>query len=108
MIVNKKSWHYKLLNIGLYNNTAHPKTLCTYFWSVVLSLFLAPFVIVTALFLLIIVLITAIVIVLPYMGIGWYFRKCFGDVSKPQSINVATEWVKAKKRGNCQLIEYQD
>jgi hypothetical protein len=47
MIVSLKSWHYKLMKYVLGDNTPTPKNMqngCPYFWLLVLSMFVSPFV----------------------------------------------------------------
>ena len=39
MDISVKSWHYKLVDTGVFSNSTVPNNLCTYFWYVVASLF---------------------------------------------------------------------
>lgn len=100
MIIKKNSWHYWWLSHTLLRDDPMPKTLCTYFWLLVLSIVCAPLMALLFLGLCIVALIS-----FPFMGTKWCIVKLSGG---KQEANILFEWLKTKKRKVCPLIDYID
>lgn len=136
MKISKDSWHYKLLNrtytpqgtlalvwgrwltrkLGLYYREwevsywTPPKDLCTYFWCVVLSLFIKiPFVLVVSLVFVIASPFLALVF-LAVIVVSWIQTKVSNrrGISKPNRASLILAYVKAKKDKVCPLLEFED
>lgn len=119
MKISRKSWHYKIRNLGndfgIYNDT-----LCRYFWAIVIRIvlitvctaaiatlvygyFTSPFWISTSI--MILFLISSVV--LPVWAVC-FVRKRFGGPPELPKETLIFEYLKAKKNKVCPLIEYVD
>jgi hypothetical protein len=119
MKVSKKSWHYKIRNLG--NDwPVCGDTLCRYFWAFVFKAFGISFgsaifaVLVYGYFTSpnwisnsILVLFILASIVLPILAIC-FIRKRFGHPLELPKETLIIEYLKAKKNRVCPLIEYVD
>ena len=102
IVIRRTSWHYRLATFFADGNV--PTNLCSYFWAVVGCIFCACAAVPLAVF------------AAPVMGIGfglswlWNHRPRRKKVAEatPHEPNLLVEWVKAKKRRICPLIEVKD
>ena len=94
MKINKKAWHYRWLNrLGVY-----PSTLCTYFWTVVFTVALTPIVVP-------VLAVILIVIGIPVLSVI-YLRDKWQEKHRGQEPSIFWQYLAAKKRKVCPLIEY--
>ena len=118
MKINRKSWHYKVSNLFT-DYESRLDNLCVYFWRLigtivlfsvlsvlavigVIVYFVSPFIISTT----IMVLFIVSSMVLPVLAI-YYFREKFGTPEIAKA-NLLFDYIKAKKKRVCPLIEYHD
>jgi len=115
MRVNRASWHYKIRHIGTDFGEVYNDSLCRYFWGLVFRISFGLFLSFIASFLVyayfdspdtlygtLIVLFLVACVALPISAI-YYKRKMFGE---PPTQGIVFEYIKAKKRKICPLIEY--
>ena len=119
MKVKRSSWHCKIINFGSYFENKHDN-LCNYFWRAVLKI--AVLVYLITLFTMlgyhfftspqlipntIMVIFLISIVIVPIISIH-YIRKIKGEPVKLSCENILYEFLKAKKRKVCPLIEYID
>lgn len=123
MIIKRTSWHYKVRRFGR-DRLPYRDNLCRYFWGVVWGIvwpillfcgggilvgclvynyFTNPFIISDTIMLIFILL----SITLPILVI-WWVRVKIGKPPKMPCENIFFEYLRAKKRRICPLIEYID
>lgn len=116
MKISKKSWHYRwLLFMNQYKIDNMPKSLCGYFWSLVISLFGVPvfFVAVSP------VILFGCICAGLYYSYWWIVDKyknhrdkkriARGEpVCKHREPSLFRKWLKAKKEKVCPLIEFTE
>ena len=95
MIVNRSSWHYRYLRMW---GTNPPRTLCSYFWVLVIHCTVLP--------LMLALLSPAVLSVFVYDELRKLLSRR-GPACLEKKPNLFVEWVKAKKRKVCPLIEYE-
>jgi len=119
MKVKRSSWHYRISNFGNDFENKHDN-LCRYFWRIVIKLVLACFI--TNVFIMfiyfyfsdlqfvsntILILFLISIVIVPILAIH-YIRKIKGEPVELPYENILYEYMKAKKRKVCPLIEYVD
>ncbi len=124
MRIKKSSWHYKLNMLGDHTQS---KTLCTYFWCSIFKILGLTFIFSfaslilysigmttydywTSLFFGMITVILLFILFsacLPSLVIH-FLRKISKKPLETQCSNIAMEYIKAKKRKVCPIIEYVD
>ena len=103
LTISSKSWHLKLVRI-LRTDDYKPRNLCGYFWQVVGTCATVP--------LLALLFVVAILAVGTWLAVSWLNRKLplrHGKrerlIATESHLNLAWEWVKAKKQKVCPLIK---
>jgi hypothetical protein len=100
--INKKSWHYKYL-VWLHKDEFYlPRSLCGYFWLLVASLTIIP-----------VVLVLVGIPVVIAIGIGELLKRLHRKLNRNRKSvvhqpSIVVEFVKAKKRKVCPIIEFVD
>ena len=103
IVVRRKSWHYRLVsswNGGVYK----PTNLCSHFWSVVGCIFAMGAAIPLT-------IMAAPILALAFGSVWvWNHRpwRWKAVEATPHDPNLLVEWLKAKKRRICPLIEVRD
>lgn len=92
MNISRRSWHYRWL---VWLEAPIPYNLCSYFWTLVLSFMLGAVLVIPSPIVLLVVLVT-------YLH-KKYKKYRWSQESQP---SIVGEWLKAKKRKVCPLIEY--
>jgi len=117
MKINRRSWHCRLSLLGS-DFAPHNDNLCNYFWRIVGKLILITVAIIICIVLIALyfmsplvisntILIVAILLalVLPALVI-FYLREKIGKPIEAPYENIVREYLKAKKRKVCPMIEY--
>lgn len=86
MKISKKSWHYRFL---VFCFAPIPKSLCTYFWVFVISIFTLP-------------------IMIGVRYVLWFASRMQDKTYEKKEPGLFRSWAKARKEQVCPIIEFVD